>query len=198
MVDKEKNMYHNFNVDDDILNSNKPKRPAGNKVVFIVIAAALLVCCIAILFLMTRKETSASASGISSDSADAQVNIVKNFGLKFLDKFYWYNRDSYLDMRSELEKMMTVTCLEKYKRKYYDTSFENTILESYLIISSSYDRVLYRKNANIMEVKVVGDIIYENGLTGAHTKRPATWTLKIVNENDVYMIEAFEIITSST
>jgi hypothetical protein len=125
--------------------------------------------------------------------ANAEITQTKSFAAQFLDKFYWYNRDSFLDIRTELEKMMTTSFLEKYKRVYYDSDFEQEVIDSNLIMSPTYDAILYKKDTAGSFVRILGDIKYTNGRTGAERTRVSTWTLKIVNEDGQYKVDDFII-----
>ena len=140
-----------------------------------------------------NNKTSAAAKNLPVTESNAEVTQVKSFAAQFLDKFYWYNRDSFLDIRAELEKMMTTSFLEKYKQIYYDAQFEQDITDSNLIMSPTYDAIMYKKDSTNVYARVAGDIKYTNGRTGAERKRVSTWTLKIVNEDGQYKVDDFKI-----
>jgi hypothetical protein len=89
--------------------------------------------------------------------------------------------------------MMTVNFLEKYKVKYYDNAFEQDIIDADLIISPTYDAIMYKKDGDKTYVRVLGDIKYENGRTGASRTSVSTWTLTIVNQDGQYLVDDFKI-----
>jgi hypothetical protein len=89
--------------------------------------------------------------------------------------------------------MMTPSFLDIYKKIYYDTDFENLVLDSYLIIKVVADRVLYRKNLDNYQVKITGQITYENGKTGASITRAATWLLTIVDNQGELQVKDFDV-----
>jgi|GEM_PF-1908738 len=199
MADKNvnKNIYDDMDLG-DVPKASGPKLPAVGAGKFIAIGAGFLIVVVIIVFFIISGNSGASqriaaAKNLPITETDSEVNTVKAFAAKFLDKFYWYNRDSYLDIRKDLEKMMTVNFLEKYKVKYYDNAFEQDIIDADLIISPTYDAIMYKKDGDKTYVRNLGDIKYENGRTGASRTRVSTWTLTIVNQDGQNLVDDFKI-----
>jgi uncharacterized membrane protein len=197
MVDK--------NIYDDLEVGEVPKQKMGfgglNAGRFVIVGIVALMFIAVILVLIfgganTTKRTEA-AKNLPVTETNSEVIAVKAFAAGFLDKFYWYNRDSFLEVRAQLEKMMTTNFLEKFKQVYYDNQFEQDIADGSLIISPTYDAIMYSVNPPRMPLgtyaRVLGDIKYENGRTGAARKRVSTWTLKIVSEDGQYLVDDFVI-----
>jgi hypothetical protein len=199
MADKDidKNIYDQMDLG-DVPKASGPKLPAVGFGKFIAIAAGFLVVVVIIAFFIFSGNSGTSqrieaAKNLPIAETDSEVNTVKTFAAKFLDKFYWYNRDSYMDIRKDLEKMMTTNLLEKYKIKYYDNAFEQDIIDADLIISPTYDAIMYKKDGDKTYVRILGDIKYEDGRTGASRTRVSTWTLTIVNQDGQNLVDDFKI-----
>ena len=155
---------------------------------FLPLITILIVVLIAFAAVLSIKPQTADKdqAAAGTDENDTEMAEVKSFAKRFIIKYYWYNQDSYKDVRREAEKMMTSGFLEKFKVKYYDSEFENLILDSYLVIHSTFDRILYKKSPNYYQVKITGLINYECTQTGASNDAAATWILTLVkNENEL-------------
>src|ERR1035437_10688494 len=190
MVEKNRNIYDDLDVGD------APKK-GGIKLIpgsagkFIVIGIIFLIV-IALIFVFIfntgSNKPSTAVKNLPIIESDSEVSAVKSFAIQFLDKYYWYNRDSFLEVRADLEKMMTTDFLIKFKPMYHDNKLEQLITDSNLIMSYKYDAIMYTKDATGTYARVVGDVIYTNGLTGGSTSTSDVWTLKIVNEDDQYKV----------
>lgn len=193
MADKmNKNIYDDLDVGD--VQKAGAIKMAGGAGKFIAIGLVfLLIVALIIALIFSGNSRTAAAKNLPVTESNSEVTAVKAFASNFLDHFYWYNRDSYLDIRQELEKMMTTNFLEKYKQIYYDNAFEQDIIDSNLIISPTYDAIMYKSDVGGTWARVLGDIKYENGRTGASRKRVSTWTLKVVKEDGRYLVDDFVI-----
>lgn len=189
------NIYDEIDLVDVPKTSGKKFGPGGTgKYIAIGIGFLLIiVLLLALIFKGPGKVDNAKNTAIGQP--DNEVNAVKNFAIDYMNKFYWLNRDSYLDIRNELEKLMTVTCLQKYKAKFYDQQFQQDVIDGTVIVSPTYNAVMYKKDTAGAYVRILGDIKLVNGMTGAETKIVNTWTLKIINEEGRYLVEDFIIET---
>lgn len=190
----EKNIYDELGI-----SAPGPNKPIGHsssigKTIIIIISGVVLFLVLIGLFLKLS-ENKGAKSQTTQDNTEINVEAtkVKDFGVRFINKFYFYNRDSFINARREVEKMMTPSFLDIYKKIYYDTDFENLVLDSYLIIKVVADRVLYRKNLDNYQVKITGQITYENGKTGASITRAATWLLTIVDNQGELQVKDFDV-----
>lgn len=151
----------------------------------IVIVIVILIAFTAVLSIKPQSgDKNQAAAG--TDENDMEMVEAKSFSKRFLAKFYWYNQDSYVDVRRDAEKMMTSAFLEKYKKIYYDSEFENLVLDSSLLVRTTADRILYKKGTANYQVKITGFITYESTKSGAEINAPATWIMSLVkNENEL-------------
>jgi hypothetical protein len=195
MPDDNKSIYDDLEVGDVPKKGGAGFSGGSYKILVIVMIGILLVGLLLILiFSNNTAQRAAAAKNLPVTETNSEVTAVKAFAIKFLDKFYWYNRDSFLDVRHDLEKMMTTNFLEKYKQIYYDNAFEQDIIDSNLIISPTYDAIMYKKDDSGTYARVLGDIKYTDGRTGAERKRVSTWTLKIVpSEDGQYQVDDYVI-----
>jgi hypothetical protein len=188
-----KNIYDDLDVG-DVPKASKVKFSNMGAGKFVAIGIGFLMVVAIILVLALRGGSSAAATkNLPITESNSEVATAKSFAGQFLDKFYWYNRDSYITIRAELEKMMTTSFLEKYKQVYYDNQFEQDIIDSNLIISPTYDAIMYKKDASGTYARILGDIKYTNGRNGAERTRVSTWILKIINEDGQYKVDDFII-----
>src|ERR1035437_7638835 len=148
MVEKNRNIYDDLDVGD------APKK-GGIKLIpgsagkFIVIGIVFLIV-IALIFVFIfntgSNKPSTAVKNLPIIESDSEVSAVKSFAIQFLDKYYWYNRDSFLEVRADLEKMMTSDFLVKFKPLYHDNNYEQLIIDSNLIMNYKYDYIVYQKN----------------------------------------------------
>jgi hypothetical protein len=190
MADKNRNFYDDLDVG-DVPKAKGVKFSSGGSSKFVIIGIIFLIV-IALIFVFIfntgNSKTSTAVKNLPIAESDSEVSAVKSFAIQFLDKFYWYNRDTFLEVREDLEKMMTTDFLIKFKPMYHDNKLEQLITDSNLIMSYKYDAIMYKKDATGTYARVVGDVIYTNGLTGGSTSTSDVWTLKIVNEDDQYKV----------
>lgn len=197
-----KNIYADLDIGSGPSSKPGPKLPGGkgkDLTKFVLIAAGVFVFLLVMILIITMASGGQGTKNQSKTSQsnpgefDPKTEALKSFALRFITKFYWYNKDSFLDTRRELEQMMTSDCLEKYKRVYYEPEFENLILDSSIIVKFDADRVLSNTSSGSNLVKIMGYITYENGKTGNYIRTAATWMFNIVETDGQLQIKDFEI-----
>jgi hypothetical protein len=183
-----KNIYEDLDINPE-QNKNMSSKPGlPNIKGFLPLIVIVIVILIAFTAVLSIKPQSGDKNQVAAgtDENDMEMVEAKSFSKRFLAKFYWYNQDSYVDVRRDAEKMMTSGFLEKYKKIYYDSEFENLVLDSSLIVRTTADRILYKKGAANYQVKITGFITYESTKSGAEINAPATWIMSLVkNENEL-------------
>lgn len=188
----------------DDLNIETPKKPVsggpggktGKKLIIIAIGIVFVftvfAAIIAVIVGGGSKKQADTNTNVNTD-IDNEASKAKSIAEIFITKFYNYNKLTYLDQRLELEKMMTTEFLDTYKKVFYDTNFEKQVLDSYLTMSISYDRFLFKKTTNGYQVKVTGYIKYINSKREPYTtvSEPGTWLIDLVNINGDYFVNDF-------